>query len=307
MIPALWSANVFGGVAMVTEEAIVTAPRFGDGDWRGGWWAKYERATGHCVWKKKHRRGAELFDRSGDVIFATTHKYSGVYAISLHSGARLWSRLGDRFDWMLRVFDLLPCDNEGDAPARVWNGGLLTRSGRLLSPVSGAVLSRHRLEYSKSPPGTLLSIDGERVAPSSTLRKRESIALHAGQPAYVNEILKNEGLGLAGILPCVVCAHGLTICLACRPHPQFIDQAQSRLSVHGSKEEVPHCLVVIDTDRLAMVEQFPIGSFLTGEIDWADGELLSVTTQSRRQWDWSYERQMWLVEWTALTSTRTVR
>ena len=54
---------------MAAKDVIVTAPRFGDGNWRGGWWAMYERATGRCIWKRKHRRGAELFDRSGDVIF----------------------------------------------------------------------------------------------------------------------------------------------------------------------------------------------------------------------------------------------
>ena len=159
MIPSLWNDTVFGGIAMTTEDSIVTAPRFGDGNWRGGWWARYDRRTGACIWKRKHPRGAELFDRIGDIIFATTHKYSGIYAISLASGGRVWARLGDRFDWLLKCIDTLPFDNEGDAPERVWDGGLLTRSGRLLNAETGRIVSRHHLEYSHVNPGTLIKIE----------------------------------------------------------------------------------------------------------------------------------------------------
>jgi hypothetical protein len=110
MNPSRWHAQVDGSIALVDDNALITAPRFGDGNWRGGWWAKYDLSNGNCLWKTKHRRGANVCDVLDDVIIATTHKGSGVYAISLSTGKILWSRLGDRFNWLLKGCDLLPAD-----------------------------------------------------------------------------------------------------------------------------------------------------------------------------------------------------
>jgi hypothetical protein len=307
MIPSLWNDTVFGGVAMTTEDSIVTAPRFGDGNWRGGWWARYDRQTGTCKWRREHRRGAELFDRIGDIVFATTHKYSGIYAISLASGRRVWARLGDRFDWMLKCFEMLPCDNEGDAPERVWNGRMLTRSGRLLDAATGRIVSRHQLEYSNDNPRTLIKIDEKLVSPAGALRARESFDLHKQEEGPVEALLARNGLGLAGTHPCVIRAHGLCVCLACKPPGKFLEEPRSRLHVGGSKDEVPHFLVVSDSESSTIIEQFDLGTFYTGEIDWADESILSVTTQTLRQWNWSYQRQMWLLEWRTLMKMLTMR
>ena len=132
----LWKTTVHGGIALVTADTIITSPRFGDGNWRGGWWGRYERRTGECRWRQKHRRGSSLFDKVGDVLIATTHKNSGIYAFSFSDGSRLWGRLGDRLNWVLKLIDMLPVDNEGDAPERIWHGAVLTHRGRLLNPVT---------------------------------------------------------------------------------------------------------------------------------------------------------------------------
>lgn len=307
MIPTLWNGTVFGGIAMTTEDSIVTSPRFGDGNWRGGWWARYDRQTGACKWRRKHRRGAELFDRIGDIALATTHKYSGIYAISLATGRRVWARLGDRLDWLLKCFDTLPCDNEGDAPERVWNGGILTRSGRLLNAESGRIISRHQLEYSNGSPRSLVKIDGKSVAPASTLRAREAINLHKQESSPAEALLTRNGLVLAGIYPCVTSAHHITVCLACRPPDRYLTNPRSRLQVGGSSDEVPHYLIVSDADCATILGQLDLGMFYTGEIDWADHSILSVTTQTRGQWNWSYHRQIWLLEWDALKKMLTKR
>ena len=300
MIPALWNGTIFGGIAMATEDFIVTAPRLGDGNWRGGLWAKYDRQTGACKWQRKHRRGAQLFDRIGDIVFATTHKFSGVYAFSLESGQRLWARLGDRFDLLLQCFDWLPCDNEGDGPERVWNGGLLTRSGRLLDPRTGKIASRHQLEFSSGSPRKLAEIDGNKVSSVGSLRARESIDLYKQDTEAITSLLLQNGLGLAGIYPCAVTANDLCVSLACKPPHGYRHAPESRFQVGGSNEEVPHYLIVSDASCSTVLRQFELGTFFAGELDWVDDSILSVTTQTRRQWKWSYQRQMWLIEWGTL-------
>jgi hypothetical protein len=300
MISTLWNSTVFGGVSIITEDSVITTPRMGDGNWRGGWWAKYDRQTGECKWRWKHRRGAEIFDRIGDIIVATTHKYSGVYAISLASGKCLWSRLGDRFDWMLKCFDVLPIDNGGDAPEMVWKGGILTRSGRLLDVTTGSIISRHQLEYLNCNGRVLARVDGVSVSPPSTLRKREAIDLYKQESVPVETLLAQKGLGLAGIHPCVICAHDLIVCLTCKLSEKYLPNPQSRLAVGGSRDEIPHSLVVFDRSSLTVLGELDLGIFYTGQIDWADESILAVTTETLKQRFWSCQRHLWLFEWCEL-------
>lgn len=297
MVPALWDIEVHGGIALVTNDAVVTAPRFGDGNWRGGWWAKYDRQTGDCIWRRNHRRGAELFDVIEDVIVSTTHKYSGIYALSLSSGRRLWTRLGDRFNLLLRFFDQLPCDNEGDAPVGVWHGQLLTRSGRLLDTHSGRVVSRHRLDYSTGDSRTLVRVDGQSVDTRGPLRERTSFQLHGSDTKQIELLLAKNKLELANVEPCVTSAHGITIAVACEPPQESSQSTQSRLYAGGSSRDVPHFLIMCDGKGTMIHERFHLGYFYIGEIDWADPCVFSVTTQTNRQWKWSYKRHLWLFEW----------
>lgn len=300
MIPTLWTDTIYGGIAMVTDDCLVTAPRFGDGDWRGGHWAKIDKRTGSPIWRRKHRRGAAVFDRIGSTIIATTHKYSGVYAISLSTGRRLWSRLGDRFDWLLKCCEYLPCDNEGDGPEHIWNGGVLTRSGRLLDAQSGRIVSRHELKYSDSGPRMLVAIDGEYVPTRPRLRNRESIDLYKQDVGQIAPLLAAHQLCVPGWNPCFLRAHQLAVCLACKPPRRFLENPELRIAVGGSSEEVPHYLVVMDDACSQILQKQELGIYYDGEIDWADDNILSVTTQTRRQWHWSYQRQMWVLEWSAL-------
>jgi hypothetical protein len=246
MVPALWDIEVHGGIALVTNDAVVTAPRFGDGNWRGGWWAKYDRQTGDCMWRRKHRRGAELFDVIEDVIVSTTHKYSGVYALSLSSGRRLWTRLGDRFDWLSRFFDKLPLDIEGDAPEKIWHDAVLTRRGRLLNAATGKIESRHTLEYSNGNPVTLVRVDGESVDTREPLRERTAFQLHDRDTKQIEVLLEKNKLELANVESCVTSGHGITIAVACKPPQEFGQSPQSRLYTGGSLRDVPHFLIVCD-------------------------------------------------------------
>ena len=300
MVPALWDIEVHGGIALVTTDAVVTAPRFGDGNWRGGWWAKYDRLSGDCMWRRNHRRGAELFDVIEDVIVSTTHKYSGVYALSLSSGRRLWTRLGDRFDWLLRVFDQLPCDNEGDAPERVWRGQILTRSGRLLDNHSGRIVSRHKLDYSTGDSRTLVRVDGQSVDTRGRLRERTAFQLHGSDTKQIELLLAKNKLELANVEPCVTSAHGITIAVACKPPQESSQSPQSRLYAGGSSRDVPHFLIVCDANGTVIHERFHLGDFYIGEIDWADPCVFSVTTQTNRQWKWTYKRHLWMFEWSRI-------
>ena len=299
MIPALWTKTIYGGIAIVGNDFIVTTPRFGDGNWRGGWWAKYDRQTGECIWKQKHHRGASLFDRIGDVLIATTYKGSGVYGISLASGHRLWTRLGDRLDWLLRCFEFLPCDNEGDGPAMLWNGGILTRSGRFLDVKKGRIVSRHQLEY----PGDnsqIVKIDGNPVPRPNALWVRESNVLYNPKPGPIDDILTRNKLGLASTCLSVACANGLNVCLACKPPEKFLAGSPSRLSPDGLAEDIPFYLIVFNSDCSTILKQFDLGMFYKGELDLANDTFLSITAQTRQQWSWTYQRKIWLIEWQAL-------
>jgi len=155
---------------------------------------EFLRRTGTCRWRRKHRRGAALFDRIGDVLITTTHKYSGIYAISFSDGRRLWCRLGDRLNWLLTLFDLLPVDNESDAPERIWRGAVITRAGRLLNARTGRIESRHRLEYATGKGRTLVRIDGESIIPFAAARERYCFPLHEYDKAPMEALLGSHGL-----------------------------------------------------------------------------------------------------------------
>jgi hypothetical protein len=297
----LWKTTVHGGIALVTDEAIITSPRFGDSNWRGGWWGRYDRRTGECRWRQKHRRGAALFDKVGDVLIATTHKNSGIYALSFSDGSRLWGRLGDRLNWLLKLFDLLPVDNEGDAPERIWHGSVLTRHGRLLNATTGKIESRHALEYSADFPITLVRIDGESVIQLGDARDRYCLPLYDYDKAPIEALLRKHGLELSSDYPCVASAHGISVAVACIPPAEFAAEAGSRRYRGGSKENVQHFLIVSNLDCTTILEQYDLGSFYVAELDWADNSLFSVTAQTYKEFFWSYPRHLWVFEWPGVT------
>ncbi len=301
MITKLWKTTVHGGIALVTDDSIITSPRFGDGDWRGGWWGRYDRRTGECRWRQEHRRGAALFDKAGDILIATTHKRSGIYAISFTDGSRLWGRLGDRLNWLLKLFDMLPVDNEGDSPVKIWHDTVLTHSGRLLNTATGKIESRHALEYSADPPITLVRIDGESVTQPGDARERYCLPLYDYDKAPIEALLRRHGLELSSYYPCVASAHGIAVAVACIPPAEFATEAGSRLHSGGSKENVQHFLVVSDPDCTTILEQYDLGSFYMAELDWADDSLFSVTARTYKEFCWSYRRKLWVFEWPGVT------
>jgi hypothetical protein len=124
--------------------------------------------------------------------------------------------------------------------------------------------------------------------------------LHKQETDTIEALLKDNLLGLANIDPCDVTAYGLTVSIACKPPDDFVQDPRSRLHIGGSSEEVPHYVVVSDAECMRIIEQFDLGTFYTGKLDWVDDSVLSITAQSRQQWNWSYHRHMWPLEWDAL-------
>jgi len=297
MIKELWKTRVHGGIALVTDDAIITSPRFGDGNWRGGWWGRYDRRSGECRWRRKHRRGAALFARVGDVLITTTHKYSGIYALSLSDGSRLWCRLGYRLNWLLKLFDGLPVDNEGDAPERIWQGAVFTQAGRLLNATTGRIESRHRLEYLTHNARTLVRVDGQAVTPFGAARERDCFPLHEQDKAPMEALLGKHGLQLSSYYPCVASAHDITVAVACIPPPEFASQPGSRLYADGSGENVPHFLIVSNADCTSILQRYGLGMFYVAELGWANDSLFSVTAQTCKERVQSYRRQLRVFEW----------
>jgi len=300
MVMELWKTTVHGGIALVTDDAIVTSPRFGDGNWRGGWWGRYDRRTGECRWRRKHRRGSSLFDKVGDVLITTTHKNSGIYALSFSNGSRLWGRLGDRLNWLLKLFDMLPVANEGDAPERIWRDAVLTRHGRLLNATTGKIKSRHALEYTAEPPITLVRIDGESVAPYGYARDRYCLPLYDYDKTPIKTLLRKHGLELSSSYPCAISAHGISVAVACIPPVEFTAEAGSRHYSGGSTENVQHFLIVSNSDCTSILERYDLGSFYEAELDWADNSLFSVTARTYKEFFRSYPRHLWVFEWSGV-------
>jgi hypothetical protein len=258
--------------------SLITAPRLGDGNWRGGWWARYQHRTGQLVWRHNHRRGACLFAIVNGVIVATTHKFSGVYAFSYETGKKLWSRLGGHADWLLKLFDYLPCDNEGDAPDRIQNDQILTREGRLLDRTSGSILSSHTIA---------------RGDPFHWPRFRYGgIPVHSESPDPIDPLLANEGLESSGPELCLVQKRDYAFVIACKPPNEHRTAPRSRLYRPAIPTDVPHYLIVIRRTDNEIVHHEKLGLYYHAEIAWADETTLAITLQNKNQWNRSYRRDL---------------
>ena len=295
-LPSLWTTSLKGGIALIQGDMVIASPRFSDGVPLGGWWTRYNLRTGECLWRRKHRRGASLCHLADDLVIASNNHGSGVYAISLESGRRLWCRLGDAFDWLLKLFEYLPCYNEGDQPERLWNGGVLTRSGRLLDLSNGKILSRHKLDHSSFYNGqgscreVLDKIDGEPVPGAGLPPERPDWAgfdLYQYSNGPIKKLIRKRGLELASYECCAAEASGSAVAVAKEKSEK--------------NRETPHYLIVADRACSSILKEYELGIFAEGNIDFANEEVLVVTTRSfwKRELEIS-RRNMWMVEWRAL-------
>ena len=291
MISHLWSHEIHGSVEHSDASCIITAPRFGDGNWRGGWWARYDHDTGMLRWRHYHRCGACLFAICENMIIATTHKSSGVYAISLESGRQIWSRLGYRFNILLKLFEFLPCDNEGDGPLQIMDGHVLTSSGRLLDRNSGRVLSVHRIEYRTSSPWGIKSVDGKPFNTFHVPRFR-----YGGMPTQpersvaIDQTLSGEGLETSGPQWCSQRSGDFHYVIACSPPAEHQGSPQSRLYQPAEPVDVPHYLLIMRHSDKQVVHREELGHYYQAEIGWFDSDTLALTMQTKRQWNWGYRR-----------------
>lgn len=293
MIPLLWSKEIHGSVGHSDADSIITAPRFGDGNWRGGWWARYQHRTGELVWRRYHRRGACLFAVVDGVIVATTHKCSGVYALSYRTGKKLWSRLSRRADWLLKLFEYLPCDNEGDGPLRIQNDQILTCEGRLLDRKSGAILSCHMTGSGDDASRSSKEAGGDRDDPFLTPRFRYGgIPVQPESPDAIDHSLAHAGLETSGPDPCLVHRHDHAFVIACKPSNEHRGALPSRLCLPANPTDVSHYLIIIRRAGNKIVHCEELGLYRHAEIAWADDTTLAITLQNLKQNAWSYRRDL---------------
>lgn len=309
ILPLLWSRTIHGSVAWADDESLITTPLLGDGNWRGGWWARYDRNTGAVIWRRWHRRGASLFALVGEMIIATTHKGSGVYAINYATGRKLWSRLGDRFDLLLKLCEFLPCDNEGDGPMDIVNDLVFTGRGRMLDPATGKIESRHRIDYHWDSDNSCTTlVDGKPWMRSSLWP-----VYSAGNEIPTGEIERLlAGHGLVASLGHAICIRqqgAYVYVIACAPPEQYRNGPWARLNPLGPPGKpnetirpfnVPHFLLVLRVSDNAIVHREELGNYYLSRIAWLDRKILAIDLQTTRQWNWSYRRDVRVYDLTGL-------
>ncbi len=239
-----------------------------------------QRRTGELVWLSHQRRARCLFDVARGVIVATTDEYSGVYALSFETGKKIWSRLGDRFDWLLKLFEYLPCDNEGDGPFRIQDDQILTRGGCLLDRSSGTILSRnHCFDLRK----------GDFQKPRF---RYGGIPSETEDPDAIDRILALEGLETSERYNCLIQKRDRAFVIACEPPSQHRDPARSRLNAPVKPTDVAHYLIVIRHADNAIVHREKLGLYYHAEIAWADEATLAIAVRNKKQWYWSDRRDL---------------
>lgn len=313
MVTLEWTQRIIGTAVYCTDSFLLTAPALGDGNWRSGYWGRYRRSDGALQWQRYHRRGCSLFDVVGDVVIATTHKYSGIYAISARNGRMLWSRMGDRFEWLFRLFEWLPCDNEADTPLATKGTQLLTHGRLLLDIATGETLRRCRFEYEEKSPDDvsfgrkLLSVDGEAFETFKPPNRRFETVSERTVWNRIAHCLHNHGL--------VKCSTSLShrfggslVVIAAeiwKPNRWRLRQPEQPQLPDSRDNDVPYYLVFMDSDASRIEYQLELGTYDRGHIAWIDDTTLAVACQTRRQWMWSSQRHLKVFRWTNRSPKRT--
>ena len=307
MVTLEWTQRIVGTAVYCHDQFVLTAPALGDGNWRGGYWGRYRRCDGAFQWQRFHRRGCSFFDLVDDVILATTHKYSGIYALSLRDGRMLWTRMGDRFEWLFRVFEWLPCDNEADTPLATIGNQLLTHRGLLLESKSGRTVRRCQFQYAERAPGDtsfgqqLVSVDGEPFHPFMPPNRRFDFPDDPGARNRIADRLNEQGL-VRGRDSLVVRFGDWLVVLA-----EEVWKRRAGLSwpirpryPDSRDDEVPHFLVLMDRNASRVELQIDLGTYYSGHIAWVDSSTVAIACQTRRQRMWSSQRFLKMFRWTTL-------
>lgn len=289
MLSVLWHSDVYGCAKYVAGDSVIVSPRFGEGNWRGGWWTRFDRDSGAVVWRRYHRRGADLFAVLDDVIVASTFKNSGVYVFSFESGRRIWARLGERCDWLLKLCDYLPADNGGDGPVAIYNGRILTRYGRLLDLKSGRIVSHYSLEHGRDG---IKSVDGKPFE-----RSVKDVFVHGRlggktvENAKVDSILEKQGLELSEHYASAVESGSCTLAIACQPAGRRSGRKRARLHRPAKPLDIPHWLYVFRSSDGEVLYREELGCYYKGDFSWVNARTVAVALQTVGQWNWGFGRR----------------
>lgn len=296
MIKELWSRKIHGSVAFCDVDIVLTAPRFGDGNWRGGQWALYRRSDGAPVWRRWHRRGCELFDLVDNTIIATTFKGSGIYAISLLNGKQQWRRLGDRFNVLFELLDGLPCDIEADGPCMIVGDSLVTRRGRILNILSGEIAARGKVQYVREVGNPdvwgaeFIGPDGSVASGYRTLCERVSAPVDVSVTERVSGFLGRLGLEKAERWRSSLQIGEEIYVLAREPSAKRRPNRILRVAATQEPCDLTHRLLVLDASMQTILQTVELGQCYLTDIAWSDERTLCVTTQTVKEWNWSYRR-----------------
>ena len=296
-IPSLlWSKEIRGTVAYADANSLITSPenKFAY-HCVGGWWSRYRRDNGELIWRRHHRRGSVYFGLVSDVIIATTY-HAGIYGISFISGRKLWTRLGDSFDWFLKLLDCVPgLDNEGDRPVGIVHQHVLSVEGRLIDRNTGRILSRHHLEtyveeseaMARGAVGYRATIDGQIFDFSPRLKQQETEFLNCQKMRdEIQKILAQENLELSGDWNCIQEYNSMVFFIACNP-PDFDHSVyQTRLQSGVKTIDVRHFLMVMRRIDSVIIHREEIGFYYQASFSWCNQGLLTVELQTKKQWNW---------------------
>jgi hypothetical protein len=270
MIPLLWAKEIEGRVGYALDPSVITAPPF------GGCWTRYDSATGQLVWRQHHRKPGSLFALLSDIIIGTTDNWSGIYAIDYHTGQKLWTRLGGWADPLLKLFEYLPCENEGDGPCEIRNGKIVTMAGRFLNPKNGRICGKEKVEsYYRRGGGSARYIYG-------------GISAQDEKYEGIERILSEQGLELGGYQWCALAKGPCIFVIACRPPEQYRTRPQSRLYVPAKPVDVPYTFMMFRAEDNAILFQEDIGHYYSAEFSWAS-EYLALELQNTKQRSWTHE------------------
>ncbi|QIF02688.1 PQQ-binding-like beta-propeller repeat protein [Roseimicrobium sp. ORNL1] len=272
MISLLWAKEIEGRVGHALGQSVITVPRL------GGWWTRYDAMTGEVIWRQHHRKPGSFFALQSDVIVGTTDHGSGIYAIDHHTGRKLWTRLGGWADPLLKLFEYLPCENEGDGPCEIVTGQIVTMAGRILNPTNGRVVGREKVQsYYQRGRGPARYFYGGIPTSNET---------HEG----IEQLLSDQGLELGGPQWCALAKGSCIFVVACRPPEQYRTRPRSRPYSAAKPADVPYVFMILRAEDNAILFQEEVGSYFTAEFSWAS-EYLVLELQNSEQRAWDSERR----------------
>lgn len=275
----LWTIETDAYAEYASADWLITAP---SSCWRGGHWTRYNIHNGETSWRRWHRRGSRIFAVIDEVIIATTYTSSGIYALSMETGRRLWTRLGPwYFEPILRVTDWLPANNVAMGAQVVLNDHIVTSSGLVLCPKTGRTVDTMRIEYEIRETGKNTYDATMKLNGAETPFLMPPWLTHAGNAesnpqlrARVDEYLDREEMELA--------ACGLRreafLCDRSRDLAAIVVVAKADQPSSEPADLREHWLIALRCCDARPLVQEPLGRHAGADLDWlTDGHIVVRT------------------------------